>query len=264
MLAGLALACFSVAAQPPEEPVLAGPAVPDRVARSLVQHGMAGEFVRVEGRLETAALTVLDAGEHQRDAIREATADREGAINMLLVDQVELVERCIDAFRGGEVDKEWALWRELRAKIDPADTRDPLLKPLSQVLAPEQLAELTRLLDEYWKAWVDLEVRGEPDRSAEARARVQERLVLLIFREEIREAYDRTLLPYRERLERIEAIAEPTVEQRAQIRAAMMDFIRQTRLKPSLTERRLATQRIYAALDDTRRVRLLDAFLFEN
>ncbi len=259
-----ALAGLSMAAQPPEKPVLAGPSVPDRVTRTLVQHDMRGEFIRVEGRLETAALTVLGADQHQRDAIRDTTADREGAINMLLVDQVDLVERGVDAFRAGDVDKEWALLRELRAKIDPPDTRDPLLKPLSEVLAPEQHAELVRLLDEYWKAWVDLELRGDSDRSDQARARTQERLVLLIFQEEVRQAYERTLRPYRERLERIDAIAEPTPEQRTQIREAMMDFIRQTRLKPSMSERRRAAQRIYAALDDTRRLRLIDAFLFDE
>jgi hypothetical protein len=264
VLTCLALACSPMGAQPPEKPVLAGPTVPERVARTLVQHNAQGEFIRVEGRLETAALTVLGANQHQREAISGATADREGAINMLLADQVELVERSVDAFRAGEPDKELALLRELRAKIDPEDPRDPLLKPLSQVLAPEQHAELSRVLDEYWKAWVDVELLGAPDRSPEARARTQDRLVLMLFQEEVRQAYDRTLRPYRDRLERIDSIAEPTPEQRGQIRAAMFDFIRHTRLKPLMRERRLATQRIYAALDETRRLRLLDAYIFDE
>ena len=253
-----------MAAQPPEKPALGGPSVPDRVAHTLVQHDARGEFIRVEGRLETAALTILGADQHQRDAISKAAADREGAINMLLVDQIELVERSVDAFRAGDANKELGLLRELRAKIDPENTRDPLLKPLSEVLAPEQHAELSRVLDEYWKAWVDWELLGESDRSEQARARTQGRLVLKLFQEEVRQAYDRTLRPYRDRLERIDFIAEPTPEQRTQIRTAMIDFIRQTRLQPSIAERRRAAQRIYAALDETRRLRLLDAFIFDN
>jgi hypothetical protein len=240
--------------QPEVKDPLRGPRVPDRVARTLVQRDAQGRLVRVEGRPEEAALTLLDLAPERLERAREVVADRAASLNRLLVDQIDLVRESSDAIRDGNAQRARELGMEMFNAFDPAHTRDPLMEPLSKVLDPAHMQELRRLVDEYWDAWLPAERRAAGNAGDE---RTRERLILTLFQEEIAQAYERTLRPYRERLERIYAATEPTPEQRTLIRQAVLDFIAATRLRPTPEDRAALARRIYEILDEERRINLV-------
>lgn len=245
-------------AQPPPEEPLRGPAVSERIARTLVRFNARGEFLRVEGRPEEAALAVLPLDALRRERAQEAVADRATALGVLLVDQIDLVREATDAIQAGDAERAQALSRDMYALYIPEGARDPVAAVLRDVLSREEHAELTRLVDEYWSAWIDWELRSARDRTDGARRRTEERLSYVLFQEELRLAYERTLRPYQERIEVIARAVEPTPEQRAEIRLIIIDYIRQGRLRPTPELRRDILRRIYLALDEERRTKFFD------
>lgn len=247
-------------AQPPagDDQVLSGPAVPDEVARTLVRFNAGGRFQRVEGRPEEAALMLLPLDSDTRERARAVISDHEAALQRLLIDNIDTVKETTDAILAGDNAGVQRLSKDLYDRFDPAHTRDPLMAPLVGVLPDAQHADLKRLLDEYWAAWIKAERRAG---SKEPEAKAQGRLTFTLFQEDIRRAYDRTLRPFRERIERIYQVADPTPEQRAAIREAVIDYIRETRLKPSAEQRDQVARRVYLILDEERRIKLFSAAL---
>lgn len=245
-------------AQPPPDEPLRGPAVSERVARTLVRFNARGEFLRVEGRPDEAALAVLPIDASRRERAQAAVTERGTALGVLLVDHIDLVKEATDAIQAGDRDRAQALSREMYALYVPDGARDPVAAVLKGVLSGEEYAELTRLVDEYWKAWIDWELRSARDRTDAARTRAQEQLAYGLFQEELRLAYERTLRPYQERIETIARAVEPTPEQRAEIRLIIIDYIRQGRLRPTPELRREILRRIYLALDEDRRTKFFD------
>lgn len=246
------------ASPPGEDPVLKGPAVPDNVARTLIVRDARGNFRRVEGRPEEAAIVVLGLEGKTREKAVKICNDRANAIGMLLAEHVDLVKEATDAQIAGKTADVAKTYARLREFYEPAPVRDPLAKGMSELLKPTQRAELDRLLNEYWAAAVDWELRNAKEKGPEARAKAEERLVFQIFQDEVRLAYERVLKPYRDRLEGVYAALEPTPEQRAQIRDVVLDLIREGKLKPTPEQRRAAMTRIYATLDEERKAKLFD------
>lgn len=258
ILAAALAGCVFVQAGQPDAP-LRGPRVPDREVRTLVRYTMEGGFQRIEGRPEVAAVALLDLDAPTRERAAAVGTDRGIALGLALVDHIDTVKEITDAIGAGERERATELlrgvWRELDGE-PPA--RDPLLKPLGEVLTPEQHAEVTRLVEEYWGAWMRSEAGGRAPVTPEERAALEDRLAFTLFSEEIREAYERTLQPYRQRLEALYAALEPTDEQRQAIRTVFIDFIRRTRLAPTPQDRRAAVREIYDLLDEDRRGKLFD------
>lgn len=244
-----------------QEPALSGPIVADSLERTLVQHDFQSGFVRLEERPEEAAMNLLELEPSRREAVREKLSARRAAIDMLLIDNIDLVKETTDAIQAGDQARVQELSREMFDRFDPAHERDPLMPVLMEVLNADEQAELRRLVDEYWSAWIDWELRNARDRSDPARQRVQERLAFALFQQEVRQAYERTLRPYREKLEAIYAALEPTDEQRAAIRAVVIDFIRETRLQPTAEQRSRAARQIYDLLDEQDRIKLFELIL---
>jgi len=159
---------------------------------------------------------------------------------------------------------------------------------------------LKAMLDEYWSAWIAAEARAEHrrgDRGADAaraddadqvdqdkpdgmmdevargataerlavsdaqRDRIQARLVEQLFNEEVRRAYERVIQPLRQKMERVYQVTEPSPEQREAIRAALIDYIRDGRLRPNEEQRRRLVERIYEVLNEDQRLKLFEAAL---
>jgi len=242
---------------------LAGPSVSDRAARTLVAFNAEGRFIRIEGRPEEAALRLLALNQAQRDTSARIADEYAADLGLLLVDNLDTVRAATDAIKAGDREKATGLYRELYDAFEPGNAkgehhRDPIAERLGETLSEPQRADLSRLLDEYWKAWIDWELRNSKDKSEPARQRTQKRLVFAMFQEEARRAYERVLLPYVQRIDAIYAAVEPTDEQREAIRAVVIDFIRVTRLKPTAQQRQEVMRRVYLLLDEERRAKLFD------
>jgi len=238
--------------------VLRGPSVPERDTRTLVHGGMTGQFRRVEGRPEAAAVQLLDLDDATRRRAEEIVAERSMSVAMLLVDQIDTVRQITDAIEQGRPEQARELLVGLRARFEPDLPRDPLAEPLADLLSPEQRARFEHLLDEYWNAWIDSQLPGrpadgDPASARAARQRIADRLSFQLFQEEIREGYEVTLRRYRQVLEGIYEAVDPTPEQREAIRDVVIEHIRQTRLSATPTQRRQAMLRIYRLLDEDRR-----------
>lgn len=260
-LAGSLGLCAVVHAQESPEPVLKGPAVPDTVAKTLVNKDARGNFRRLEGRPEEAAIVVLGLEGKARERATKLCTDRANAIGMLLAEHVDLLKEATDALTAGNNAEAQAAYAKLYEQFEASPPRDPLAAPMLEILKPAQKVEFTRLLDDYWKAWIDWELRSSKDKSDEARARIEKRLVFQLFQDEVRLAYERVIRPYRERLEVMYTALEPTPEQRIAIRDVVLDLIREGKLKPTPDQRRAAINKVYDVLDEERRAKLFELIL---
>ncbi len=251
----LSLSSIAAARQPEPTPdPLRGPSVPEYKTRTLVHHSMMQGFSPVEGRPESAALELLELDEATAARARAAVDARSLELAMMLVDEIDTVREITDQMASGDTKAARETLAALWDRFEPGRPRSPLLNDLGEILTPEQMAEMHRLLDEYWDAWI----RGTGLIDPAARQSTQDRLAFELFQAEVREAYDASLRRYREALDAIFTAIEPTTEQREQIRSIVIEHIRQTRLSPTIAQRREAMTKIYRLLDDDRRERLFD------
>jgi hypothetical protein len=261
-------ACFAMAAatlaQDADSP-LRGPSVSAHAKRTLVHFNMSGEFERIAGRPEAAAVQLLNLDEPTAQRAAEVFAERDMAVAMLLVDEIDLVREVSDAIIAGESERARELQLELWSVFEPDTPSSPLLEPLAEVLSGDQLAEVAQLTGEYWEALIDWQTRNrketEPDRVAELRARVEHQLAFGLFQQEVRIGYEATLRRYRDAMEGIYTAVEPTDEQRERLREILVEHIRTTKLSATPTQRRASTRKMYDALDEERRGKFFDYLL---
>ncbi|MBZ0172258.1 MAG: hypothetical protein K8E66_07765, partial [Phycisphaerales bacterium] len=249
-----------LAAQPDQPDPLRGPDVPARETRSLVNRGMMGRFEPLEVRPVAAALLELDLDDATREKAREIVEQRALDIAMLLVDRIDLVRDMTDLIMAGDRDAARRMLHDMWGEFEPDAPRDPLLKPLKEILEPAQIGEVRRLVDEYWNAWIDYELRDQEERreKPQARERVTRRLSFEIFEREVREGYDASLSRYRQALDAVYNAVMPTDEQREAIRSIVIEHIKTTRLSATPAQRRETNMRIYRLLDDERKERLFE------
>ena len=257
----------SVARGQPAE-TLRGPDVPDARTTTLVQRSMTGRLERLRVRPEIAAIQALRLDPATADRAREIIDERTRNITMMLVDDIEIVGEITAKTGSGDEDGARALFNELWEQFDRGTPRAPLLDPLSEVLDADQQAVLRGLVDEYWDAWIDWELRNNKNREkAATKKRAEQRLAMRLFEREVREAYDASLKRYQQSLDGIYAAIDPTDEQRTQIREIIIDHIKATRLRATPAERRDVNMTIYRLLDDDRKERLfgyLSAIVFRD
>lgn len=246
------------APDPFREPVLSGPRIPRNVATTLVRFNARGEFQRCEGRPEEAALSLINLDPAARERAREVCTERGVALGLRLVDDIDLVKEIADLVQAGKRDQAAEVARRIYDRFEPRHERDPLRARLHAVLSPEESGELDRLVDEYWGAWMDWELRRSREKTDRERTAAEQRMTFQLFQDELRLAYDRTLRPYRERLDALFAQLDPTPEQRSAMRDIVIDFIKQSRLRPTTEQRHEAVMRMYRALDEGRRTRLFE------
>lgn len=241
-----------------ETDILRGPTVAVEEARSLVQRDAMGRFVPIADRPEEIAITVVPIDINRRHLARDVIATRRTALGMHLVEHVDILKEATDAMLAGENERAQKLYRDIYEKFEPEQGRDPLLEPLAEVLSADEFNELKRLVDEYWQAWTDWELRDQMQPAEEARAAVAQRLEFTMFQQEISRAYEWSIRPYQQKLQYICEIVETTPEQRSAIRSAIVDHIRETKLQSTPEQRQLLTQRIYDTLDEQQRLKLFE------
>jgi hypothetical protein len=201
--------------------------------------------------------------------VEDVVREHEWAVAMLLVDRIDDLRDISDATLAGDRTRATELLGGLWQVHDPKRERSPLLGKLAPVLTADQLSEVSRLIDEYWEAWITAQAQAIDDVDGEAseparRARIdalERRLAFQLFQEEVQRGYELTIRRYREALDGIYAAVEPTDEQRAAIRSLMLVYIKETRLDATPTQRRAVYQAIYQELDAERQRRLFDYLL---
>lgn len=258
-LTGSAAAAHAGPDQAPIQP-LSGPTISDQAMRSLVHRDMQGRFQRVEGRPEVAAIAQIPIDPVRRAEARRVVEDRAAALRSHLVEHIEMIRASTDASLAGDTEKVRRIQYELYQLFDPTGERSPLLAPLAGVLSRTEYDELARVVDECWDAWIAAESdarmmdSGPPDG-------LESRLVYELYQRELAYAYEDTLRPFQQRLDRIYAVVEPTDEQRAAIRGAVIKYIGDAKLTPTAEQREELARTIYDALDEPRRFRLFAAGL---
>ncbi len=252
------------ASPPPDASLLRGPTVPESAIRSLVDFDARGEFIRVEGRPEVAAVAVATLAPEHRELVRLAIADREQLLGLFLVDHVDLVKEATDAIKAGDLERVEAIYRDAYDLFDSDHDRDPLLPRFAELLTPQEYQQVARLVDEYWQAWIDWELRGDNDPPDQVREQTEQRLSFLLFREELGQAYRWSLGPFREKLETLYDVTQATPTQRAAIREAIIDYIRESRLSPTVDQQRSTADRIYSVLEEEQRRRLFERSLWRR
>jgi hypothetical protein len=256
----LIVACAPALAQ---DDVLRGPPVKDADAKTLVGHGMTGEFQRIQGRPEAAAIQLLDLDETMLARAQGVIDTRSMRVAMLLIDEIDTVRDMTDEMRAGHAEQARALLDRIHRACDPDLARDPLVAPLDEVLDDARQARLQALLDEYWSAWVDWEMRSMADaeRTPDARRAVESRLAFQVFQEEVRDGYEVSLRRYHDAIVAINDAIDPTPEQREAIRAIVIEHVKRTRLHATPSQRRQAMRAVYDMLDDRRKGLLFDYLL---
>jgi len=240
--------------------LLKGPEIQEQ--QSIVRHTMSGDFERIEGRPEMAAFAAItDDPELLQHAI-EAELERTVAISMHLVDHIDLMKEATDASLSGDNKTATEIYTKLHELFDPEKRHDPLTPGLAEVLNKQQQSGYTRLLEEYWDAWIDANLGDRMDREKPAvRKRVRARLTTRLFNQELREAYNISLKQYRDAMEVIYQVVEPTEDQRESMREVLIAYIKETRLDPTPEQRRAATMRMYEVLDEERRAKFFGYLL---
>lgn len=244
---------------------LRGPEVPDRTKRTIVHHTMTGTFQQVEGRPEAAAVEALELDETTRAAAAAIVEQRSVDVALLLVREIDRVKLISDAVVAQEGERSRALLVELWEHFEPGRPHAPLATSFAELLDETQTAELHRLIEEYWDAWIDWELRDageiQPDALAGVVEETRARLAFQLFQQEVGEGYEATLRRYRDAMEGIYNAVEPTEEQREAMREILIDHIRATQLTPTPEERRASMIRMYRVLDEERRERLYEYLL---
>lgn len=237
----------------PPEKTLEGPRVPEGLVQTLVSYDAAGRLRRLEGRPEDSAVGLAVKDPARRDKAREASINRVLALGVHLINHMDTARALAEARRTGDNKQADKLARELYDSFDPGHERDPLIAPLKGILDPSELAEVQRLCDEYWRAWIDREIRGAKDQSPDARRKIQDRLAYSLFQDDLRVAFENAIKPYQDKLDALERRLDPTPEQKQAIRDAVIAFVREARLKPTPEQRRALMRQIYHSLDEKRR-----------
>lgn len=242
--------------------LLRGPTVADDATRTLINVDMGGNFVRVQGRPEEAALGLVIVDPDRRQQAQAAAAARRTSIGMLLIDNIDLVKEASDAVRAGENQTVQRVYREIYSRFDPDQIRDPLLADFAQALSAEEQQQVVAMVDDYWTAWIDWELRNRNNPNDAMRARTEQRLAFSIFQREIGEAYNWALRPFQQRMEALYEMVEPTEEQRSAIRDAMIEYIREARLEPTPEQRRKTADEIYMLFTEEQHQRLFERMLW--
>ncbi len=235
--------------------LLKGPEV--KKTGSIVRHTMSGRFEQLEGRPEMAAFNAVTANSSLADLAIEIELQRTVALSMLLIDQIDLMKESTDAALAGNNKEANRIQGQLHKLFDPNQRSDPLTPGLIELLDKKQRREYTKILDEYWDAWIDSTLGDRKDKDKPAvRNRVRSRLTTRLFNHELSEAYNISLKQYRDAIEAIYAAVEPTEDQREAMREILITYIKETRLDPSAEQRRDAMVQMYDLLDQERQQKL--------
>ena len=248
-----------------QDDVLRGPDLDAVNERTIVRHTMSGEFEQVEGRPEMAAFAAVvknTGSDTKNEQAIEIELDRTVELSLLLIDQIDLMKESTDAMLAGDQQKAQEIQSSLHTMFDPDHRHDPLTPALLELLDKEQQQRYTRILDQYWNAWIDWTLRNNRNKDKQKlRERTRQRLTTRLFQRELADAYDISLKRYRDAMEAIYNAVQPTDEQRSAIRDIVIQHIKDTRLDATPEQRRETMHTMYEILDEERQQRLFDYLL---
>lgn len=237
---------------------LAGPTISDRVARTLVHYTARGELQRLDTLPEIAAVELLDLPAERRQQTWAIIETYRNSLKDLLIDQIDLLKEATDAQKAKDYSKVQQLYRELYDVFNADHERDVIAPALMEVLTADEQADVARLVDDYWTARVDWEVRNRPNVTDAQRQETQNRLVFAVFQQQVGQAYQTSLRPYQAKLDSLYNITDPTDEQRTEMRALVVGFIRDTRLVPTPEQIVELAQHLLDLLDEAQRVKVME------
>ena len=241
--------------------LLRGPTVADD---GLITIDFQGNFIPVRSRPEEAAMALLGLDMDRSEQARMLSNNWILKLSNFLIDQLELLKEASDAIRADDQPRAQQMYQQMFHASDASRSRDPLFDAFAQILNAAEQAKLRTLIDAYWEAWIEWELRNVPDKSPQARAAIQQRLSFLLFQQELQQAFAIALQSHSQRLERIYAVVKPTDEQRSAIREIVLQYVRDTRRTPSEQQQGDVTRAIFKLLDESQRESLLEYVLWQN
>ena len=245
---------------PDRSNTLKGPSVSTETQNTLGTTDMNGHFTPVEGRPELAAFSLVTKDQSNLAAARDLDNKRTQDLTIFLVDEIDAVRDITDSITAGEEVKAQLLLAQLRQRFNPELPRDPLAPELEKMLDENQLAEFHRILDDYWHRWIQAEHPEQKiKQGSKLAAKYEHTLNHELFQQDIRLAYENSLQRYRQTLDAIYTAVQPTDDQHAQIRALVIEHVKDTRLKATSPQRQDLMLEIYHLLDEDRQEKL---FLF--
>ncbi|MEM7756208.1 MAG: hypothetical protein AAF297_11295 [Planctomycetota bacterium] len=217
----------------------------------------------LRGRPEIAAVDLLRVPSDVKERVQALEAQRLETLANALVEHMDLVTQISELNAEGRRDEARELLETFRDRVEPERERDVLFAEIEDLVGPENVPELRRIVDEYWDSLIDRRLIGsgaDPETAPERRrTRIQASLERGLFEREIRRAYDQSLKTTRDALEGIYAAVEPTDDQRDTIRAIVLEDFQRTGIAARTgADRRATMRRVYDALDEDRRGRLFD------
>ena len=246
---------------------LSGPKVSD-AADSLVRMNMEGKLERLSMRPEQAAAERIVMDQETRDRVRQVLDDHAQAMRRLIIENIDLFVADPETIKANDGNAVRRVIKDLHAKWESKDVRDPLLPAFEAAMSSEQIQQVRTLVDEYWKAVLDAEVlNATKDRKKQpteedlrkAREQAQGRLLLEQFRREVTAAYESTLRPVQRRLDNICTAVAATDEQRQEIRGVLIKFARDGKLPGDASDKANLAREIYNLLDEPQRLKMVEA-----
>lgn len=249
------------ASEDPDASVLSGPNVRDRSAESLVSTTMEGRFNRLNVRPEQAAIEKLALDTAQRERARQVLEERSEAMRRLLLDNLDRIEVSEELLKPNDQSAVRKLASELYAERDESGglLRDPLLEPLAGAIGKDLEVQLKAMVDEYWEAVIEEELRSAS--KGKTREQATQRLMIESFRREVVSAYDATFRPLQRKLDNIVTTVAATPEQRVLIRSAMIAQVREARFMPNPEQKASLARAIHDVLDESQRLKLIESAL---
>ncbi|NRA58394.1 MAG: hypothetical protein HRU13_09815 [Phycisphaerales bacterium] len=215
----------------PADPLLAGPDVGASAAKlTLVQRDFSGEFQRLDRHPAEAALElVLDhyAVEDMAQAdIQAILLERQRVLDDLVVNRLDLLVKLSNG--GNERDRAEAI-RALRQAMAPIAQKGAFGDRIRQHLPADAAAEHERLQREYTRAATEhrvelLKAEDPGARQRGLRLRAQAIEILVSLGDEVKRAYERTLVQDAERLESLIRMLDLSPEQEGKVRAIVREY----------------------------------------
>lgn len=239
-------------------PALSGPRVenPDR-PKSLVERDFAGKLKRLEVDPAQAALPLLDLNAEEKAATEKILNERAAIMDTIVTDNLREVVEMSQAFAARDAAAGLRLAGELFRKSGALVDRGRLVDELAGVLTEANAAELHRLTNEYLRAAIEESaqqngVNGRPRGRQGAVA--YERLAG--WGNEIRLAFERTIVARGRELEDLLKQLGATPEQESKIRAVIEETYVATFGKPTKAQQTAGFIKIFGLLNDDQRAQL--------
>lgn len=176
-LAGAMLIGAAASAQPATsgrpsgDAPLAGPRVGEAArAASLVERDLEGRLRPLDAPPEEAAIERLTLTPVERERADAVIASRTAALDRVVLDNIPLLLRLDGANKADDARGQREALRELGEKLKGLNAEGPYKDRLGATLEPANAKAFHAMLEEYWRALVDEQGRGQGARAREKRA----------------------------------------------------------------------------------------------